>query len=120
MAIDHKQQATSINDFALLAIKFLYLSNGAAIIAILADLNKFIDDEYPVISCALTLFIGGLALAFATNIMGYLMSRIPTIVSPKPDNCRNQVIYCLLALFSALLSFFFFGYGVHTAISIIH
>lgn len=58
MTIEHKEWLKATNDFALLGLKFLYLSNAGAIIAILANIHQLtIHPNYSVVSCALTFFV---------------------------------------------------------------
>jgi hypothetical protein len=112
MAIENKEGLQSTNDFALLGLKFLYFSNAGAIVAILANLHTLIDEEeFPIISSALGLFVWGLIFAFMANLLGYLMYR--DILS------KNEVVFGVLAVCSGLLSFFFFGFGAHQAVSIL-
>lgn len=120
MMIENKEWLKSTNDFALLGIKFLYLSNGGAILAILVNINNFVDEEeYPEITWALSLFVLGLVFAFISNIFGYLMYRDLLISSYSQVQAKREVIFGILAICTAVASFFFFGFGAHQAVSII-
>jgi hypothetical protein len=120
MNIENKEWLKSTNDFSLLGIKFLYLSNAGAILTILVNINNFVDEEeYPEITWALSLFVLGLIFAFVTNLLGYLMYRDLLISSQRQMQSKKEVILGILALCTAVASFFSFGFGAHQAVSII-
>jgi hypothetical protein len=110
----------STNDFALLGIKFLYLSNAGAIIAILANLNNFVDeDDYPTIIYAFSLFVVGLICALLCNLAGYLMYRNLLIAAQTNHAAKKEKIFGNLCIIFAVLSLFFFAYGAYQSFSVI-
>ncbi|MDF3033597.1 MAG: hypothetical protein K0R76_551 [Alphaproteobacteria bacterium] len=118
MSIENKEWLKATNDFALLGIKFLYLSNGGAILAILGNLKAFNDTN--ILSCSLIMFICGLLFSLLSNFSGYLLyGTILINEQNKRDNgyaknCSQGWMY--IAIFFAVASFSCFGYGAYKQI----
>ena len=120
MNMENEMILKSNNDFALLGIKFLYLSNAGAIIAILANLNNFVDeDDYPIIIYAFSFFVSGLIFAILCNLAGYLMYRNLLVVAQHNYAAKRERIFGSLAIVSAVLSLFFFAYGAYQSFAVI-
>ena len=117
MSIENKEWLKATNDFALLGIKFLYLSNGGAIIAILGNLDAF---DNTIVSCSLMIFMGGLVFSFLSNFFGYSLYRV-ILTNEQNKEIIGYVKKCsqgwmCSAIFSALASCFCFGYGAYNQI----
>ena len=83
MSIENKEWLKATNDFALLGIKFLYLSNGGAILAILGNLEAFDNAN---VSCSLVIFMLGLLFSFFSNFSGYSLYRVILMNEQNKEN----------------------------------
>jgi len=120
MSIANEQWLKATNEFALLGIKFLYISNAGAIIAILSNIHHLTHHpNYPVVACALTMFVGGIISSLAANFFGYLLYRDLLISKQNERSSRCECLFTGLAIIAALLSIFFFASGAFKAIAII-
>jgi hypothetical protein len=118
--MENETMLKSTNEFALLGLKFLYFSNAGAIIAILVNVNNFVDEEdYPTIATALSTFIWGLLFALLSSFLGYLMNRAILNAAQNHTAAKWECAFGGLALCAAIASFCFFAYGAHQAIAII-
>ena len=120
MSIQNEEYLKSINDFAILGLKFLYISNAGAIIAILANLHNLIDKaNYSSVSCALTMFVLGIIFSFVANFSGYFMYRSILIARLQARTSKGEIVSVVIGIGTAILSAFFFGFGAFKAISMI-
>lgn len=120
MKLENEPWLKSTNDFALLGIKFLYLSNAGAIVAILANLNNFVDeDDYPIVAYTFSLFVIGLIFAWLCNLAGYLMHRKLLIAEQNNYPLKSEKCFGVLAITSAIISLGFFAYGAYQALEVI-
>jgi len=111
MSIDNKEWLLATNDFSLLGLKFLYLSNGGAIVAILSNIKIF-EKCYYIVFWPIINYIIGLFLAFMSNFCAYFLYR--TILLNKQNN-TNKPYECWMhfaVIFSVLscLAFFYSSY----------
>lgn len=117
MSIENKEWLTATNDFALLSIKFLYLSNGGAILAILGNPEAFDNAD---VSCSLMIFMGGLVFSFLSNFFGYSLYRVILTNEQNKETTgyvmKTSQCWMSSAIFSALASCFCFGYGAYNQI----
>lgn len=118
--MENKQWLSSTNEYGILGLKFLYISNAGAIIALLANVNNFVDEEdYPTIARALNLFVWGLLFALISTFFGYLIHRVLVFTADNNKASKKEWIFGAFAICAALTSFIFFAFGAHQAISII-
>jgi hypothetical protein len=118
--MDEKHWLKTTNEFGILGLKLLYFSNAGAIIALLANINNFVDEEdFPTISSSMSLFIWGLLFALLSSFLGYLMYRLVVHSVQSSRTSKWEHILGGLALLSAMASFFSFAFGAHQAISVV-